>query len=611
MKLRKNLQFLVLSASVLCTFLTKPSISHASTVQVAVEEFVNIAVGTSANYAGNGDSLGISTATAVIEEITDKIGSKVFNEIFKDIPIGKRSILYEPFKSDLIKKIKKLKMPEESLFKKGNLRIGAAAFVDAIVGVVIDSSAEIIRDRLMENGTSGSIATGQAAYFAIQQLNVAYAAKRGGLIGAVIAESMLATGQIAEAIKLHKDLVAINESNAAKEKLSEASSYLLQARKDYFTSDPKLKFLAEITIRAKILGILHIDGKPMAGAETAVNLMLKNMKRADAQKYEVLEELLLELSAATPENAKALRDKVIVFAKGKFHDSGKPDSSNEFASVLIRIENVFSSIRLIPIPNSPLPCQLSDCSSPIVVSVDPVSPSSDLQYRGFLSGTAGTGSLFWTDATVGPDGTTPIRSGSNQLFSSVVSPSATVFLTDASYETLGSTGGWGTDKDFQYTSWGDWDGNGATISFYDSPIDQGQWVAGRLTKQSEYALRTGKATFKGDMRGIDFAGDTATGFIQLDANFDRPSISGAFALVNVANQWVGGTIPTVAIVQNANGVSFNGYLNVGHEAEPYEGNISGVFMGPNATEMAGAWNVTGVDILGGGGADGVFRAIED
>ena len=236
---------------------------------------------------------------------------------------------------------------------------------------------------------------------------------------------------------------------------------------------------------------------------------------------------------------------------------------------------------------------------------DPPPPPQPDVYKGYLSGTVGVGSLFTAYATTTNNGDTALRNGLNTLVSPNIAPNPRVAISSASYDgTLGSNGLSRGEK-YEHTAWGDWNGNGASISFYTpGRIDRGQYVIGRVTTPTEYRGLSGNATYTGDMRGIAFDGNTVTGNIRLNADLTNNNIGGTYLMNHGGSPWISGTIANRSINIGSNSVTFNNPVSVRGGGE---GQLSGMFFGPTASEVGGEWAIWNVP-SGPGGADGVFRA---
>lgn len=160
-------------------------------------------------------------------------------------------------------------------------------------------------------------------------------------------------------------------------------------------------------------------------------------------------------------------------------------------------------------------------------------------------------------------------------------------------------------RGYAYTSMGQWTGGAPS-----SPINTGYWVAGEATPTSGLDVRTGSATFAGNIIG-DFVSyaetgnetrEDATGTIRLTADFSLDQVDGEMQFVseNTATEIIDLTSP----------ISNYGYFfesnDVDFDRPVYAYGFSGTFFGPSATEAGGSvWAVTEA-----GAYNGVFRAGE-
>jgi hypothetical protein len=164
--------------------------------------------------------------------------------------------------------------------------------------------------------------------------------------------------------------------------------------------------------------------------------------------------------------------------------------------------------------------------------------------------------------------------------------------------------------DYDYTEWGSWNGSGPTLKLSENVfagIDQANIVIGRLTDPTEMpssgTRNFGGASHSSQVAGIGYNGEQIGGTIALDADFGSGNVSGTFGFTANEKPWVDGTISNTPI--NGSGFSGHGNLNINQGGS---GNIQGSFYGNNANEVAGSWDIHGVQNTDTTGANGVFRA---
>ena len=160
--------------------------------------------------------------------------------------------------------------------------------------------------------------------------------------------------------------------------------------------------------------------------------------------------------------------------------------------------------------------------------------------------------------------------------------------------------------DYDYTSMGQWTGGAPS-----SPINTGYWVAGEATPTSGLDVRTGSATFAGNIIG-DFVSyfergnetrEDATGTIRLTADFSQDQIDGEMQFVSADT--------ATEIIALTSPISNSGYFfesnDIDFDRPVYAYGFSGTFFGSSADELGGSvWAVTEL-----GSYNGVFRAGEN
>lgn len=163
---------------------------------------------------------------------------------------------------------------------------------------------------------------------------------------------------------------------------------------------------------------------------------------------------------------------------------------------------------------------------------------------------------------------------------------------------------------YSYANWGRWEATNLTPPRYQSG---GYWVSGEKTPATVIAMRTGTATYKGQMRG-DFVPHSGTregayGLIELNANFNNDRMTGQM-------QWGHGGAGTVTggpvspVVQLEAAISSDGRFFQSSDGNTNGTGIGygfwGTFLGPYGNELGGASWLVDSD----GSYNGVFVAKE-
>jgi hypothetical protein len=161
-------------------------------------------------------------------------------------------------------------------------------------------------------------------------------------------------------------------------------------------------------------------------------------------------------------------------------------------------------------------------------------------------------------------------------------------------------------EDYSYSSMGQW-----TASEPTSLLDTGYWVTGEALLTSGLDLRTGLATFAGNIIGDfvprnivrgDVVREDARGTIRLTADFSQDIIEGEMQFVSANNA---SEIITIGSFINNTGFFFQ-VSDADFDGPFSQYGFSGTFFGPSATEAGGSvWAVADA-----GAYNGVFRAGE-
>jgi hypothetical protein len=167
----------------------------------------------------------------------------------------------------------------------------------------------------------------------------------------------------------------------------------------------------------------------------------------------------------------------------------------------------------------------------------------------------------------------------------------------------------GSGPDFQHTAFGIWmvsnDPGAFDATLPVDTVDAGAFYGGFRTARDNMPS-SGSATYDGAAFAFEHQGttlvDAMTGTFTANANFGAGTISGQASLLsNDASSW--GTINTGTMAINGNG--FASAPNGSTSSNGHVGSTSGNFLGPNANEIGGAFDLDN----GSTGVKGSFGAI--
>ncbi len=174
------------------------------------------------------------------------------------------------------------------------------------------------------------------------------------------------------------------------------------------------------------------------------------------------------------------------------------------------------------------------------------------------------------------------------------------------------------DPGFQYTAWGEWNGQVTlTSGSLTAHVNRGFALFGTLTDPQVIAQKTGTAIYTGPVLG-DFTNNNSVvspgaigGTAQLNANFGAQTMSGSLNLTLNGNAWAAPTFTNLPIgTTSGSGPagSFSIYSGNFSSSPSGGGTLAGAFTGPAGTETAGRFEYfksTGNST--DGSALGIFR----
>lgn len=183
-----------------------------------------------------------------------------------------------------------------------------------LVGVTLDIASEVVEEELV---SAGHPYLGPAIGYGIQQGKVAYAAKTGGPLGAVVAQTMITGKQIGRVYQLSLELEEeMNDARAAAA-YSNAASDALRLRSRYMQADSKPQIESQIRREMRdSLSDYYGDDLPPE-AEHYIDSIIYQYQSAEVRKYEVAQGLAEEI-LQNPENAGAYRDRAEEFISRNF-----------------------------------------------------------------------------------------------------------------------------------------------------------------------------------------------------------------------------------------------------------------------------------------------------
>ena len=248
----------------------------------------------------------------------------------------------------------KYAIKKKSLSKLGNLK---ASGIDLLVGVAIDVTAEVVKQKL-----GADTLRGQYTALAIEQAKVAWAAKKG-MHYAVLESALIAGDKVFEVVKLHNELKKIEDDNEIQQVITDATQKALELRDDYKRAHKNQKTNVEQRIRDDMKTALIIKGgifsneKSIPGAEQYIDNYISTLKSADKKKYDVVERFRLEIinNADNPDVAKAYKDKALLFIDKNFYRASpfgpnEFNSNNEAASFSYVIDSTYNDVFVVKEP---------------------------------------------------------------------------------------------------------------------------------------------------------------------------------------------------------------------------------------------------------------------
>ncbi len=174
------------------------------------------------------------------------------------------------------------------------------------------------------------------------------------------------------------------------------------------------------------------------------------------------------------------------------------------------------------------------------------------------------------------------------------------------------------DPGFQYTAWGEWNGQVTlTSGSLTTNVTRGFALFGTLTDPQVIAQKTGTAIYSGPVLG-DFTNNNSVvspgaigGSAQLNANFGAQTMSGSLNLTLNGNAWAAPTftnLPIGTTPGTGSAGSFSMYLGTFNSSPSGGGTLAGAFTGPAGTETAGRFEYfKSVGSATDGSALGIFR----
>lgn len=195
-----------------------------------------------------------------------------------------------------------------------------------LVGLFLDVSSEVTKEVLTSEGhpTAGILAS-----YGIQQGKVVYAAKTSGIMGAVVAQSMLTGSQVTEAFKLAAEFDDLKDDANQSAAVAAALDQMLDLRTEYKTAPPSEKQRIEQEIRENLTETLVYDPgllsseRPIPGAQQLIGSQILAMRQADSNKGQAAEALYNRIENAHPDQAAAYRELALDFIKGNFYDPAR------------------------------------------------------------------------------------------------------------------------------------------------------------------------------------------------------------------------------------------------------------------------------------------------